>query len=80
MTPEYATIARALRRCTFVHGSAISQSDFGFIRSIDAMRYNEQAGPLTRRDEKSLRTLAQKYRRQLEPAIVALATSLEPKE
>jgi hypothetical protein len=77
MTPEYAQIARALARCgvSFLPSS----KDRRIILEIDAMRYNEQEKPLTRKQEGSLRTLAQKYRWQLPDEIVALAAKLEPK-
>jgi hypothetical protein len=76
VTPEYAQITRALARCcTFLP----SVGDRQFILEIDAMRYNELAKPLTRFQQKALRTLAQKYRAQLAAEIVALAVKLEPR-
>jgi hypothetical protein len=81
MTPDYAQIIKALARYAIVPSSLIhfSTQDVRFVRDMDAMRYDDRARPLTRMQEKSLRTLAQKYRAQLPAEIVALAGKMEPR-
>jgi hypothetical protein len=81
VSPDYASIVKALARYAIVPSSLIhfSTQDVRFVRDMDAMRYDDRAKPLTRFQQKALRTLAQKYRCQLAAEIVALATELEPK-
>ncbi len=76
MSPDYATLAKALARCTFVPGSW----DKRFVERIDRARYDESARGLSPRQEESLRRLVQKYHRQLPADVVALAASLRPVE
>lgn len=74
MTPDYAEIVKALSRCTFIAGW-----EFQLVSDLNAARYNERARPLTGVQQRTLRQLAQKHRRQLPAEITALAAKLEPK-
>ncbi len=76
MTPEYAKIIRALSSCSFLPGSW----EKNFVRKMDAKRYDDNACCLSDRQRKTVRDLAQKYRRQLSAEIVALAAALGQSE
>lgn len=73
MSPDYASIVKALAGCSMTPGSF----DKRFVRDLDATRYVEFPQPLTWKQRKTIRDLAQKYRRQLDPKIVTLASGLE---
>lgn len=72
MTEPERRLARALNRCTFLPGSW----DKRFVR---AMAFLEEHGPahdLTEKQAANLARLAHKYRRQMPPALVTLASTL----
>jgi hypothetical protein len=67
MTPEYAKIAIALSRRTFLPGSW----DKRFARAMDFLAGEDK--PETKAQRVQLLRLAHKYRRQLETEIIILA-------
>lgn len=75
MTDEQRLMAIALARCVFVPGIATKR----FARDMAFRAGLADAGPLTEKQDRYLREAVHKFRRQIDPSIVALANRPDDK-
>jgi len=69
MTDDQRRMAFALAQCTFVPGVRTKR----FARDMAARAEMADAQPLTEKQDKYLREAVYKFRRQIEPSVVAIA-------